>query len=216
MTGLEPATTGITKQLDAHDGVISDQHTRRSETVSAGPGRLSEAACGASVGQLCPTLAPHRDAPEQRCGTSAQGPVTAPDGSAEGSRGVSGGNEEFVMPTPPARHRRTGTQAPWPNAGAVVHGKVVRHDDVPSTAAAGAVESDRWARLDVPTSRKRLRARRRFRASPSSSMTSLGGPTRRSRVTTLTGFAGVDTSPPGDESRGRSCPCAWTRRSWSL
>ena len=109
MTGLEPATTGITKQPDAHDGVISDHHTRRSRAVSPGPDRLGEAARGAAVGQVCPTLAPHHDAPEQRGVDLGTGAVPAPDGVGEGSRGVPGGNSGFVMPTRPTRHRRTPT-----------------------------------------------------------------------------------------------------------
>ena len=139
MTGLEPATTGITKQPDAHDGVISDQHTRRSGAVSPGPGGLSEAACGAAVGQVCPTLAPHHDGPEQGGSDLGTGAVPAPGGSAKGSHGVPGGHSGSVMPTPPERHGRTPASAIRLDAGAVVHCKVVRNVDAPSTADAGAV-----------------------------------------------------------------------------
>lgn len=67
--------------------------------------------------------------------------------------------------------------------------------------------------LTSSTSRERRRAWRRSRASRSASTTLLCRSTRRSRATTLTGFAGVDASPPG-MGQGGSSPCPWTRLFW--
>ena len=73
----------------------------------------------------------------------------APGGSVKGSQRVPGGHSRFVMPTPPARHRWTHASAIRLNTGAVVHGKVVRNDDVPPTADTGTVRVRPVARLDL-------------------------------------------------------------------
>ena len=173
MTGLEPATTGITKQPDAHDGVISDQHTRRSGAVSSGSGRLSEAVCGAAVGQVCPTLAPHHDASEQQ---RYRPRVQGGDGHRWARRAVPRGAGwplrvryfDATSASPAGGHPASASG--WTPGGGPR--QVVRNDDVPSIAD---------GRRAGPTARyvstftiflMTLSAWRRSRASPSPTSTS--------------------------------------------